>query len=419
MLFPTTLCGVSSNRFSPPKGTADWLPPSSEAFRRLLRAWDESTQRFGFALVSTPIFEATELFDRGVGASTEVVGKQMYTFTDKGGRSLTLRPEGTAPVLRAYLNSGSQGVLKAAYAGPFFRYEQPQKGRMRQFFQLGAEFIGVDSPVADAEVIELGFRFLSEAGVPGLELRLNSVGCRSCRPAYVAALRSYLESRRESLSLNSQRLIDSNPLRVLDSKADSFAGSPVISDFWCEECLLAFDQVKTLLASLDIPYTEDPFLVRGLDYYSRTAFEFIATGLDASQNAVGGGGRYDGLAETLGGPPVPAVGLALGLERIVLSLPSTDATPGIEAFLVSEVGAAEALAAVSFLRREGVAVDFDAAGRSVKAQFRAAARSSAPLVLLLRSEDPEVVEVRDAGGGRWLRPLAELPAFLARLRTDS
>lgn len=373
--------------FRPPKGTKDLLAPESQAWRAVLGAWDDWSSRYGYPLVATPIFESTDLFERGVGETSEVVQKQMYTFTDKGGRSLTLRPEGTAGVVRAYLDSGARGGWKGAYSGPFFRHERPQKGRFRQFWQVGVEYLAVESPAADAEVIELGYRYIEAVGVSGVELRLNSVGDERCRPGYVAVLRDYLDDHRDQLGEDSQRLIDTNPLRVLDSKTDrpSLTDPPVITDHLCDPCIHHYDQVKGLLALVEVPFVEDPYLVRGLDYYSRTAFEYLGLGLDAAQNALGGGGRYDGLAELIGGPPTPGVGFALGIDRIVLS-GGGGGTTMLDAYLVSEVGPEKALAVASRLRGDGVRVDFDGEGRSVQAQFRTARRIEAPVILVLQEE---------------------------------
>ena len=399
--------------FQPPKGTDDILAPESQLWRLALGRWEEWAARYGYPLVMTPVLEATELFQRGVGESTEVVTKQMYTFTDKGGRSVTLRPEGTAGVVRAYLNSGQTGPWKGAYSGPFFRYERPQAGRRRQFWQVGVEYLDVVSPLADAEVIELAHRYLTDLGVSDLELVINSLGDSACRPGYVEALKGYLRERVSQLSENSVALIDVNPLRVLDSKADrphlGDAPSPV--DHLCEECRAHYEAVKTALDRLGVAYVEDPRLVRGLDYYTRTTFEFIARGLDAAQNAVGGGGRYDGLAETLGGRPAPGVGFALGVDRIVLTLGETD-TPYLAAYLISETGPEDGLVVASALRRAGVRVDVDSEGRSVKAQFRAARRRGSPVILVWKGEDVPV-SVQTSEGEQEMA-LEEIPAWFER-----
>ncbi len=383
--------------FQPPKGTDDILAPQSQAWREALRSWEWWAERYGYPLISLPVFEATDLFERGVGDTTEVVTKQMYTFTDRGGRSVTLRPEGTAGVVRAYLNSGHQGLWKGSYSGPFFRYERPQAGRRRQFYQVGVEYLDSASPLADVEVIELGHRFIASLGLTELTLLLNSIGDPECRPAYVAALRDYLRSKEHELSADSVALIDRNPLRVLDSKQDAekLVDAPRTIDHLCEACKEHHDSVKSGLETLGISYTEDSSLVRGLDYYTRTAFEYVATGLDAAQNAVGGGGRYDGLAEAIGGRHTPGVGFALGIDRLMLALGEPESTY-LDAYLVSEAGPGQALAAASRLRRDGVRVDFDVEGRSVKAQFRTAGRLGVPVVLVWRGEGlPVDVQTQD------------------------
>lgn len=400
--------------FGPPKGTSDLMPPQSETWRRVLGAWDDWTGRYGYALVATPIFEATELFERGIGGTTEVVTKQMYSFIDKGGRSLTLRPEGTAGVVRAYLDSGSRGAWKGAYSGPFFRYERPQKGRHRQFWQVGVEYLAVESAVADAEVVELGYRFLESVGVRSMELRLNSIGDPECRPAYVARLREYLDNRRQVLSEDGLRLIESNPLRVLDSKVDrpKLDDPPLITEHLCDACRTHFSSVKALLDAVEVPYVEDPYLVRGLDYYSRTAFEYIGLTLDAAQNALGGGGRYDGLSELIGGPRTPGVGFALGLDRVVSAAEDEGGT-SLDAFLVTETGAEDALVVASALRRQGIRLDLEGEGRSVKAQFRAARRSGAPVTLVLK-EDGSIDAQTE--GERVSLALDAVPGWLAGRR---
>lgn len=393
--------------FQPPKGTDDVLAPESQRWRRALRLWDEWSESYGYPLVLTPIFESTDLFERGVGDTTEVVSKQMYTFTDRGGRTVSLRPEGTAGVVRAFLDSGRQGAWKGAYSGPFFRYERPQAGRRRQFWQVGVEYMDVESPEADAEVVELGYRYLTAVGVPDLELAINSLGDPKCRPRYVEALRSYLRDRSELLTPDSVELIDKNPLRVLDSKVDGpeLADHPRMADHLCAECSEHYSRVRSLLDDLGIPFVEDDGLVRGLDYYTRTTFEYIGRALDAAQNAVGGGGRYDGLAEAIGGRRAPGVGFALGVDRIMLSISGDDDTH-LDAYLVSEKGPGEALRVASALRGEGLAVDFDTEGRSVKAQFRTAAKLNAPVILVWKGEgQPVDIQTRDE---RTHRPLEEV-----------
>ncbi|MBK5267370.1 MAG: histidine--tRNA ligase [Acidimicrobiia bacterium] len=319
-----------------PKGTDDILPPHSRVWRRLLSTWESMAETYGYDLIMVPLFESTEVFSRGVGESTEVVQKQMYTFEDKKGRSLTLRPEGTAGVVRAFIQAGAQGVMKVAYSGSMFRYEQPQAGRRRQFYQVGLEYLGTDAADADAEVIELGYRYLAATGVPDVIVQLNSLGDDECRPAYIDALRTWLEERRGLLCQDSLRTLELNPMRVLDCKvcARVVADAPSPIDYLCEACQTHLLEVRSRLDSAGVPYRMEPRLVRGLDYYTRTAFEYVGSALDAAQTAVGGGGRYDGLAELLGGPPVPGVGLALGVDRIALSVPDP-MEPALDAFVVT------------------------------------------------------------------------------------
>jgi len=399
--------------FQPPKGTDDIIAPESQAWRETLRLWEEWAERYGYQLINLPIFESTELFERGVGETSEVVTKQMYSFTDQGGRSVTLRPEGTAGVVRAYLNSGHRGVWKGSYSGPFFRYERPQAGRRRQFWQVGVEYLDTGDPLADVEVIELGYRFIAATGLGDVALLLNSIGDAECRPGYVEKLRAYLRDRESELSAESVRLIDRNPLRVLDSKVDAnrLADAPRTVDHLCAACARHFDAVKAGLESLDITYQVEPSLVRGLDYYSRTAFEYIAVGLDAAQNAVGGGGRYDGLSEAIGGPPTPGVGFALGIDRIMLALGDPQ-RPHLDAYLVTETSPDEALRVASLLRGEGIRVDFDIEGRSVKAQFRTAGKLEVPVVLVWRGEG-RPVEARTSGQ-RTEVPLEEVSSWLSK-----
>jgi histidyl-tRNA synthetase len=397
--------------FRPPKGTDDIGAPESNRWRDVLREWDTWADRFGYPLVMTPVFESTDLFERGVGEDTEVVTKQMYTFTDRGGRSLTLRPEGTAGVVRAFLDSGSKGAWKGAYSGPMFRHERPQAGRRRQFWQVGVEYLDVEGPASDAEVIELGYRFLSAVGVPGLEVLLNSLGDAVCRPGYVSTLQTYLEAKRDSLCEDSASLIEVNPLRVLDCRvcAPLLADAPAMKDNLCEPCADHYALVKKSLEALGIPYVEEARLVRGLDYYTRTAFEYIATDLEAAQNAVGGGGRYDGLAESIGGRRAPGVGFALGVDRIVLAS-GKPVGSHVEVYLVSEAGPEDALVAASSLRMAGLSVDFDTEGRRVEAQFKSASRIEARAVVVLKAQSDEVdVRIDDE---RAQLPLASVPEWL-------
>lgn len=384
-----------------PKGTDDILPPDSRVWRRLLNLWEDWSERFGYDFTLTPLFEFTEVFERGVGESTDVVQKQMYTFSDKKGRSLTLRPEGTASIVRAYIQAGSPGEMKVSYSGPMFRYEQPQAGRRRQFYQVGVEHLGSDSAAADAEVIELGYRFLVEAQVPALVVLLNSLGDAQCRPAYLAKLTAWLTERQSQLCADSQAAMELNPMRVLDCKTcrDVVKDAPAPADSLCDACASHYEEVRSYLRAREVPFMEDPRLVRGLDYYTRTAFEYVATSLDAAQNAVGGGGRYDGLTQALGGPKTPGVGLALGMDRIVLARDAEAAEVALDAFVVAQPDVRQkALALVSCLRLAGVRADATSGDRSMKAQMKVAQRSSAHYVVMV--DETELVNIRLLSGGQ-------------------
>jgi histidyl-tRNA synthetase len=411
--------------FRPPKGTDDILPPDSRRWRRVLGIFDELSERYGYDLVIVPVFDSTDVFARGVGEGTDVVQKEMYTFEDRGGRSLTLRPEATASVVRAYLGSGSQIAMKLAYAGPMFRYERPQAGRRRQFWQVGVEYLGEDSPQADVEVIELGYRFYQAIGLEGLEVQLNSLGDPASRAGYRTALVSFLESIADDLTEDSRRRIATNPLRVFDSKPDrdKLEGAPVPVDFLEEGADAHYQAVKQGVEDAGVPFVENGLLVRGLDYYTRTVFEYVATGLDAAQNAVGGGGRYDQLAEVLGGRHVPAVGFSLGIDRIVLALGEGSADePVLDAYVIlaDEARRMQAVALVRELRHRGHRADMEPSFRSVKAQFKAADRRRAHAAIVVGDEwEAGEVTVRDLYRGEELRVANDGDSISAHLRTGS
>jgi histidyl-tRNA synthetase len=383
--------------FRAPKGTNDLLPPDSLRWQAVMRVAMDVFGRSGYQPAETPIFEHTEVFERGVGEGSEVVGKQMYTFTDLGGRSLTLRPEGTAPVVRAVLEHGLQRgalPLKLAYAGPMFRQERPQKGRYRQFWQVGIEALGSDSPAVDAEVIEVGMRFLADVGVTP-ELLLNSIGHPdpSCRDAYLEVLGTFLRAHSGDLAEVDRGRVDKNPLRTFDSKERATVAvmreAPVMSDHLCADCAAHFETVRALLDSSGVTYRLEPKLVRGLDYYMRTTFEFVSGGL-GSQNAVGGGGRYDGLAESLGGDPLPGIGFALGVDRIILAAadPGTEAS-AIDVYIVAvgDDAVADAFGLATSLRRAGLGADLDLAGRSMKGQMKQASATGARWAAILGEKE--------------------------------
>jgi histidyl-tRNA synthetase len=377
-----------------PRGTYDLMPPESWRWQDATRVALDSFARAGYAPVETPAFEHTEVFERGVGEASEVVGKQMYTFADRGGRSLTLRPEGTAPVMRAVLEHGLYRgplPLKLSYASHMFRQERPQKARYRQFLQVGIECIGSEAPLADAEVIEVGYRYLVDMGVETRPL-LNSIGHPddSCRNAYLKVLVEFLEANESSLAPADRERVRTNPLRTFDSKeADTIAtmeAAPLISDHLCHQCREHFEEVQDLLGGAGVSIELEPRLVRGLDYYTRTAFEYIAAGL-GSQDAVGAGGRYDRLAEALGGPRLPGIGFALGVDRILLAASNGAHEAGARAdvYLVCLGPDAEraGFSLATRLRARGVSAQLDLAGRGLKGQMKDAARSGARRALII------------------------------------
>ena len=387
-----------------PKGTTDILPPESNRWRNAHRVFDDLAERFGFDLVLTPIIEHTDVFSRGVGQDTEVVEKQMYTFSDQSGRSLTLRPEATASVVRAAIQAGGTSNFKAAYWGPMFRYERPQQGRKRQFYQGGIEYLGSASPDADVEVIEFGYRYLQAMGVPKIDVYLNSIGDPADRTTYREQITTFLRSKENQLSDDAVRRIDTNPMRVLDSKADAevVKDAPVPIDHLGIEASNHFEAVKSGLQAVGVPFTIDDKLVRGLDYYNRTVFEYVPAGYGSAQNAVGGGGRYDGLFEMLGGKPNPAVGLSMGIDRILQAGESGPDAPSLDLFIVvvHESLRQDATVLVSTLRQAGLRADMADEHRSVTAQFKEANRRGSVGAVVVGDEwsDGEVT-VRDLVSG--------------------
>jgi len=403
---------VVNDMFRAPKGTNDILPPQSRDWVWLTTYAREVFERSGYDYADTPMFENTEVFERGVGETSEVVGKQMYTFEDMGGRSLTLRPEGTAPVMRAVLEHGlDRGPLpvKLYYIGPYFRQERPQKGRFRQFFQLGIEAIGADDPSVDAEVVEIAWRLLSDLDVAP-RLLLNSIGHpdESCRGGYLSVLVSWLRNHVDDLSPSDRMRIDTNPLRTFDSKEEKtialLADAPLITDHLCDACRDHFEGVQGLLDAVGVAYDLDARLVRGLDYYTRTAFEFVSGGLGA-QDAVGGGGRYDGLSESLGGPALPGIGFALGVDRILLASDRASRKsaehPRVFAVALGDEARRDAFELVTELRRASVQAEFDVMGRGMKGQMKEADRSGARWAAIVGAEELAVGEVtlRDMQSG--------------------
>lgn len=380
----------------PPKGTEVIGPPESARWREVLAQWENLSASYGYQLVITPIFEFTQVFERGVGESSEMVTKQMYTFPDRRGRSLSLRPEGTAGVMRAYLKRGGTGLWKVAYSGPMFRYEQPQGGRKRQFWQVGVECIGSRAPAADVEVIALAQAFLDAVAVD-TELVINSLGDETCRGAYLADLKTGLNRARADLCPNHLDLVDTNPLRILDCSSCRPDPDllPDIASYWCPECAAHFGEVVEGLQGLGIEHRRSARLVRGLDYYSRTTFEFISTTLEFTQSTVLGGGRYDGLAELLGGKPAPGVGFAGGIDRMILAS-ADQSNAGVDVYLVGEGGTSptDLMEWAAPLRQTGLRVGFELDRRSVKAQFRAATRADAKYVGVVNGERVEMRQGR-------------------------
>ena len=382
-----------------PRGTNDILPGETEKWQWLENEIRRLCREYGYREIRTPVFEHTILFRRGVGEDTDVVEKEMYTFFDRGETSLTLRPEGTAAVVRAYIENGLYNQpqpVKLYYVGPMFRYDRPQAGRYRQFHQFGVEVIGTRDPCLDVELLAMASDFCQRLGLWGVDLQINSVGCPSCRPLYREELRRFLADRKEGLCDNCRRRAERNPLRVLDCKEtacqEKIKDAPVPLKFLCPACAEHFAAVEEGLKTVGVAYSINPRLVRGLDYYTLTAFELVFKGIGA-QNSIGGGGRYDGLVEECGGPAAPGAGFAFGLERLLLALAEAGADlpldGGIEVF-VAVLGREARLAALKILqmlRAQGLSADMDYLGRSLKAQMKVAGKSGAPFALLVGGEE--------------------------------
>lgn len=382
-----------------PRGTKDILPDTVGDWNYVEGEIRELCRRFGYSEIRTPIFEHTELFQRGIGEGTDVVDKEMYTFTDRGERSITLRPENTASAVRAYLQNklyAQSNLVKLFYIGSMFRYDRPQAGRMREFHQFGVEALGEANPAVDAEVILLAMNLLEGLGLKDLELSINSVGCPKCRSKYRAMLQDFFRDKLEDLCEDCRSRFERSPLRILDCKKDSdkpyMADAPKITDCLCEECADHFAKLKELLTSAGISFTHDPRLVRGLDYYTKTAFEIKYPPLGA-QSAVAGGGRYDGLIEEMGGNPTPAVGFATGLERLLLALESQNLLPeknrSVDAYVVAlgEAAQAEGFKLLNSLRQQGLSAAMDFAGRSMKAQMKQANKLGAKYSVILGEDE--------------------------------
>jgi histidyl-tRNA synthetase len=403
---PVRSCAVPEFQTAP--GTRDILFPDSARWRRFVEVFATVVEAAGYGQVIPPMFEDLGVFHR-LGEATDVVTKEMYDFVDKGGRHLALRPEQTASVCRAFVQHRPATPWKAWYAGPNFRYESAQKGRYRQFDQVGIEVLGVEDPYADVEVISLAWRFYEALGLTQVTLLLNSLGEPDDRARYVDALRAHFGANLDALSSESRATLIRNPLRVLDSKrpqdAELIAAAPTIDRFWSDAAAAHFGTVQSGLRALGIPFVSALRLVRGLDYYRRTTFEFAAEALEAAQNAVGGGGRYDGLVADLGGPPTPGIGFALGLDRTLLACDAEGsfAAPSgaVSVFVVDTTGGAEALELADTLRRNGISAERAFEGRSMKSQMKSADRSGAAVALIVGSDEVAAgtVVVRPLRGG--------------------
>src|SRR5512147_655094 len=376
------------------KGVKDILPADMPAWQHLEATARQLFEDYGFSEIRVPIFEYTELFARSIGTSTDIVEKEMYTFEDRDGRKITLRPEGTAGVVRAFVEHklyADAQLVKLYYLGPMFRHERPQKGRYRQFYQIGVEALGGTHPHVDIDILAMLHRLFSKLGIAGLTLQINSLGDAECRGAYRDALKAYLQGKLPALCADCQRRYETNPLRVLDCKvdADKFGDSPVMLDHLCGPCKEHFDAVEGGLRKLAIPFVVNPRLVRGLDYYTRTTFELVMGHMGA-QNTVAAGGRYDGLVEEIGGPPTPGIGFALGVERALSLLDTNELRAPRPSLFIAALGpdaAAFALPLIHGLKFSGIRVETDYAGGSLKSQMKKADKSRAGHTLIVGDQE--------------------------------
>lgn len=384
-----------------PKGTKDTMPRDSYKVQYIEKEFSELCRLYGFGEVRTPMFESTELFNRGVGETTDIVQKEMYTFEDLGHRSITLKPEGTSPAVRAFIESHDYAEMqptKYYYDTPCFRYERPQAGRLREFHQFGVENFGTPDMMADAEVIALASDFIKKIGIDDVELRINSVGCRECRPVYRNALQDYLRPYYEDLSDISKDRFEANPMRIIDSKDITdqriAKDAPYMLDYLCDDCKAAFEALKTNLDAMGISYVVDPRIVRGLDYYTKTAFEFVTTKIGA-QGTVCGGGRYDHLVEEIGGPSIPGVGFGLGKERLLILMEQNDIivddpnVPDISVSFIGDKARLYALDLVHKLRACGVSAIIDTLNRNLKGQMKYANKLNARYSVVIGENEIE------------------------------
>lgn len=390
----------AEQKFRTVKGMMDIMPPESHLWQMVEDTAKRIFCTHSYHEIRTPIVEYTELFRRGVGEDTSVVEKEMYSFIDQGEDNLTIRPEGTASVVRAYIESGAsinEPMTRYYYMGPMFRRERPQKGRFRQFYQIGLELLGVTDPAADAEIVAMTWQFLTAIGLKGsIKVELNSIGCKECRPKFNEKLVGFLSKFEDCLCEDCKRRIVKNPMRIFDCKKEAckarLKDAPRISKYWCEGCRTHFDKVQAILTNVSIPFVINETIVRGLDYYVSTAFEFISDNLGA-QSAVGGGGRYDGLVRSLGGPDVAGVGIALGMERIILLLnetgKKTEFLPDTFFAVLGEKAKLTAFPIIENLRSQGLTIDWDYGAKSLKAQMRRAGKVGAKKVVIIGDTEIE------------------------------
>lgn len=396
-----------------PKGTKDIMPDQVYKWHYIEKKWKEICERYGFKEIRTPIFEHTELFQRGVGDTTDIVQKEMYTFNDHGGRSITLKPEGTSPAVRAFIEHKQYAEvqpIKLYYDIPCFRYEKPQSGRLRQFHQFGVETFGTPNMVADAEIIAIGYDFLTSMGVTDLTLEINSVGCPECRAKHRKALKEFLAPKYDQLCDTCKSRYEKNPMRILDCKSpidqELVQGAPMMVDFLCDDCKNAFEDLQKNLDALEIPYIVNPKIVRGLDYYTKTAFEFVTNSLGA-QGTVCGGGRYDNLVEEVGGPPIPGVGFGLGKERLLMLMEANGVVipkPSDCDVFIATMGEKAKLYGQKLLfelRRNGVKCQIDDLQRNFKGQFKYADRLGAKCAVVIGDNELEtgVATLKDMENG--------------------
>lgn len=388
-----------------PKGTKDMLPQDAYKWQYIEDAWKKICKEYGFKEIRTPMFEATELFNRGIGDTTDVVQKEMYTFEDLGKRSITLKPEGTSPTVRAFIESNLYAETqptKLFYDIPCFRYEKPQAGRLREFHQFGIENFGTSSMLADAEIIALGYDFLQRMGIEDVELHISSVGCRECRPKHRKALQDFLRPKYDELCETCKSRFDKNPMRILDCKSDKdqelVKGAPMMLDYLCDDCKKDFDELKAHLDSMGIKYVVDPSIVRGLDYYTKTAFEFITTKIGA-QGTVCGGGRYDHLIEEIGGPDMPGVGFGLGKERLIMLMEESgndfggDIRPQLFVAWIGDEAREYAVKLVNDLRKEGLRCELDTRERNLKGQMKYANKLGAAYTAVIGEDEVKSGEI--------------------------